>query len=280
MIRVKFFSSFCDSQVCCDAYKRIYAEVNRPPSKIEYTNLDDYTHVVLINTAMPVLKNIPKKNVIGLAFEPLCYLGLTKKFIEYAIKNISMYYIGDSSHLPSPFVSNYSFMWHIEISRSLKTKDKCMSIIYSLKKETFGQKYRHLLVENILKLGLNVDIFGRGCPTKFAGQDKRIKGEFQESEPYETYNFTIAIENVALSHYVSEKLLNAFVYETTPLYYGGENCVNTKFKNMFLRLTGKITEDVAFIQEIIANPSKYKKNIPILDIVEKINLQAHLEKIF
>ena len=43
--------------------------------------------------------HIPKKNVIGLAYEPIFYLGLTEQFIEYAKANIGTYYIGDKGVL-------------------------------------------------------------------------------------------------------------------------------------------------------------------------------------
>lgn len=57
---------------------------------IYITTEDDYTHVIIINTAMPKInKNIPKSHVIGLAFEPFQFLGLTRKFVSYAQNDFS-----------------------------------------------------------------------------------------------------------------------------------------------------------------------------------------------
>ncbi len=281
MIRVRFFSSFCSSEVCAQRYTYIYENLISSESKIEYTSSDDFTHAVILNIAMPTeIFKLPKKNVIGLAFEPNTYLGLTKPFIDYAQKYISVYYLGDNSGLPKPtFVNHYAFMWHIPVPETIPQKTNCMSIIYSEKKETFGQQYRHILVSKILKMGLPIDIYGRGCSAN-ASKDPRIKGQFSCVEPYDIYDFTIAIENCALSHYVSEKLLNALIYETTPLYFGAK-CVDSRFKDQFIRLNGKIQEDLDIIVKILKDPQKYKKtNIKSQLIANKSNLKNHLEKIF
>jgi hypothetical protein len=56
------------------------------------TTEDDFTHAIIINTAMPSLK-IPKENVIGLAWEPTRFLCINNVFINYAIKHIGKYFI-------------------------------------------------------------------------------------------------------------------------------------------------------------------------------------------
>ncbi len=276
MIRIKFFSSFCSSEVCLQRYTHIYTEIIQI-SPVQYTSDDDYTHAVIINTAMPPL-TCKKKFVIGIAFEPLVYLKLTPKFIEYATRNISQYYIGDCSNLPLPFINHYAFMWHSPIPKIIPIKNLIMSIIFSTKKETFGQNYRHQLVSKILKLGLPIDIWGKGCGLN-EKQDYRIKGEFSDTEPYEKYHFTIAIENCSLSHYVSEKFLNALVYETTPIYFGAK-CVDWKFENQFIRLNGNIQHDIDLITDVLKNPFHHKKQINSHLIAEKINIRNHFPKIF
>ncbi len=270
MIRVRFFSTFCSSETCMQIYESLYPDISSP---VQYTFDENYTHAVIINTAMPNLK-IPKQKCIGIAFEPLVYLKISQQFIDYAKAHISIYYIGNSSGLPLPFTNHYSFLWHVPIPKTIAIKDKLMSIIYSNKKETFGQQYRHILVEKILELNLPIDIWGKGCSTK----THRIKGEFSQSEPYESYQFTIAIENVQESHYVSEKLTNALFYETTPIYYGAR-CVDWKFPNQFIRLFGDISKDINLIMDILKNPGVHKKMIHSSKIAEKLNIRNHLGKI-
>ena len=164
-MRIKFFSSFCDSKVCKDTYERL-CEVHNMPNynsngkgkNIFITTGDDYTHAIILNTAMPVLK-IPKENVLGLAFEPPAFLGITKEFINYAQKNIGKYFIGDKRHwaavvnLPDVFKEHYAYTWHSAPLTYIPVKNKLMSIMVSNKKHAPGQKYRHKLVDHILISG-------------------------------------------------------------------------------------------------------------------------------
>ena len=59
-----------------------------PDKDIYITDRDDYTHVIILNTATPKLKpGFPTKNVIGLAYEPnyaAPFLNITSQFINYA----------------------------------------------------------------------------------------------------------------------------------------------------------------------------------------------------
>ena len=57
MIKVKFFSSFCDSQNCINVYKRITELIDDHyyGKKIVFTIENDYTHAIIVNTAMPKL---------------------------------------------------------------------------------------------------------------------------------------------------------------------------------------------------------------------------------
>ena len=84
MYKIKCFSDFTDTNTCklnfekaCKVSKnKLYGK------KYLFTNDEDYTHVIIINQAMPIL-NVPKENVIGLAFEPYNILKPTKLFIIY-----------------------------------------------------------------------------------------------------------------------------------------------------------------------------------------------------
>jgi len=72
-MKIRFFSSFCSSENCKSVYERLCETqfmTNYGKDKSIYINTeDDYTHVIIINTAMPEInQNIPKSHVIGLAF--------------------------------------------------------------------------------------------------------------------------------------------------------------------------------------------------------------------
>ena len=153
--KIRFFSSFGDEKQVKEVLNRLCETSNMDNygegKEIEVTDGDDYSHVFILNTAMPKLKdNFPKENVMGLAFEPLIFLGLSQTFVNYAEKNIGKYFIGDKSILPSVFVENFSYMWYCTPCKSIPDKTKRMSIMVSEKGRTDGHKYRHSLVKRIL----------------------------------------------------------------------------------------------------------------------------------
>jgi hypothetical protein len=231
-----------------------------------------------MNTAMPnINSNIPKKNVIGLAFEPPFFLGLSNQFIDYAKKNIGKYFIGDKYLLPEPFVEHYGYMWHMPPLTYVPKKTKLISITFSEKQQTDGHKYRHKLVQQILRTKLPIDIYGRGC--RYYSGDQRIKGEFQELEPYESYSFTICIENQRTSHYFSEKITNPLLCGTIPIYLGCNN-IDTYFPEMIIHLTSFLSTDMNIIQTIVENPDKFMNKIDVEFVKEKINLIKNIEKIY
>jgi hypothetical protein len=290
--RIRYFSDFCTSLQCKEKVEYICNSkcVDGYKTEFEIVVDENYTHAILLNTAMPSLR-IPRENVIGLAFEPPRFLNLTNTFIEYAIQHISIYYIGEKGNLPSPFQSGFAYMWHIlpntwSMDRSIQTKPKPCSIMVSEKKTTQGHRYRHQLVESILSTNLPIDIYGRGC--KFYAKkgkngkiDNRLRGEFEEMDSimYSDYMFHIAIENFSHPDYLSEKILNPLLCGTTPIYWGSLN-IDNYFPNSSYKLTGNITKDMFAIQTMLREPHKFVKQIDIVAIEEKTNILKNMGKLF
>ena len=270
MYRIRFFSSFCDSANCKSVYERLCGP------RFEIVTDDSYTHAIIINSAQPLL-TIPKENVIGLAFEPpqLLFRQFSQGFIEYAQKHIGKYFIGDTSGLPAPFISQYAFMWHITPPQRTPVKNKLMSIMVSEKQYAPGHKYRHELVGAILSTNFEIDVYGRG--SRFFPNDSRIKGEFTDDEPYENYQFHICIENFQNPDYTSEKYTNALLWGTTPIYWGAKN---TLFPESTIVLSGDIIKDIMLIRDILHNPEKYRKTIDQNAVRKKISLLHNIDSIF
>jgi hypothetical protein len=232
-----------------------------------------------MNTATPVLKtDIPIKNVIGLAFEPIYFLGLTAEFVEYAKKNISRYFIGDVKNLPSPFMEHTAYMWHNIPLKYEPTKNNLMSLMISEKGFAPGHKYRYELVNLILNTNLPIDIYGRGC-VNFNKKDSRLKGEFVEKEPYENYYFHISIENFQCNEYFSEKIINPLLCSTMPIYLGCNN-IKKYFNDDVICLTGDLNKDMSLIVSIINEPMKYYKKNNIEDIKNTTNFLRNIDNIF
>jgi len=231
---------------------------------------DDYTHVLILNTAMPdIPSHIPKKNVVGLAFEPVVFLGLTEKFVQYAVKYIGKYFIGDTLGLPEPFIERFSYMWHNPPLNQLPEKKKKISMMVSEKASQHGHIYRHELIQEILKTNLPIDIYGRGCRYYENLNDPRIKGEFFEREPYDDYQFHICIENCQTNHYFSEKIMNSLLTNTIPIYMGCKN-IDNYFPNMVIKLYGNLKNDINLLREIVTNMSDESMIINIKIDIEKV----------
>jgi len=245
-----------------------------------FTDKDDYTHVFIFNKAMPDIAHIPKKNVIGFSHEPLPFLQLTNEFVEYAQKYIGCYYIGDKWNLPAPFQEGNAFLsCYLPPVPVQVPKTKFMSIMISQKHQAPGHKYRHELVQEILKTDLPIDIYGRGCFYYNGIKDSRIKGHFQSEELYNGYTFTICIENFQSKHYFSEKIINPLNLNITPLYLGCYN-IHHYFPEMYVKLTGNAREDMLLLHNIYNNPQKYIRDIRLEDVDKTINIIRNLPTFF
>ena len=278
MFIIKIFCPFATSEKCKEIYERInyskeidfYGKIK----KVYITADDNYTHAIIINTIMPILK-IPKENVIGLAFEPNNFLNLNNNFINYAQKNIGKYLIGDASNLPSPFISHFGYMWHSRPPTEIIIKPNIMSIVVSNKKFAPGHIYRHTLIEAIIKNKLPIDIYGHGS-TKY--MYSTVKGSFNDAEPYEKYLFSICIENFKCGDYFSEKIITPLLYNCMPIYSGSDNIDN--YFNDIIKISGDIDKDIQLLTDVLKDPYKYYKTTYNDKNKKTVNLIENIENLF
>lgn len=280
MIRIKIFCQFASTEHC----KNVFETICKSPQisfygenkKYNFVTDDDFTHAIIINIVMPKL-NIPKENVIGLAFEPIYFLQLTPEFIDYAQKHISRYFIGDKYDLPDLFIERFSYMWYNRPINEITIKNKIMSIIVSEKQFAPGHIYRHNLVQAIINLNLPIDIFGRGSK-QYSGPNRNIMGVFKDIEPYEDYIFSICIENFICNHYFSEKIMTPLMYNCMPIYFGCKN-INSYLENIIC-LTGNINDDIHILINVLKNPSNFYKKTYTEKNIKCINFIENLPNIF
>lgn len=280
MIKIKFFSSFCNEHECIKQFTNM-SELNKDPlfnTAYCFVTGDDYTHAVLLNTPMPELK-IPKERVIGLALEPNPYLKFTVDFFEYAKKNIGIYLIGEKTvFLTDNFKEHFGYLWHTTPPETQPIKKNIISLMISDKTVTDGNKYRHRLCSKILSTKLPIDIYGRGCKFYSFTKDPRLKGNFEDKEPYLDYKFHIAIENYITPHYLSEKVINPLLCGTVPVYLGCKN-IDCYFLDKVINLTGDIDKDMQILENICSDPEKYKKQINVEEIKKTVSFTSLLKKI-
>lgn len=91
----------------------------------------------------------------------------------------------------------------------LPAKTKMASLIASAKKVLPGHMLRHEIVARLQPLALPVDIMGRGY---------RPFGD--KAEGLAPYRYSVVIENNREPSYFTEKLVDALLCETVPIYWG------------------------------------------------------------
>lgn len=284
-MHIRIFSDYTTSEIL----HIIFQECFDIPSHITLTSDDDYTHAIIINGAMPVLRgDVPANHVVGFAFEPWILLRFTKKNKEYIQQNIGKYLCGES-YRENPFVGHYPYMTIPSKIECMSEKHRLISIVYSQKQFLPGHKYRHQLVNEILKQNWPIDIYGRGCDSynkrsmnlnhQPSSIDSRIKGSYKDYEPYAGYLFTIVIENTQSEHYISEKVVIPLLMNTTPLYWGATE-IETYFPNMTIPLTGTTPNDLKIIANVLDNPLEYRKEIDRMKVQKTINPFEHLSLLF
>ena len=282
-IRIRVFNNF-NSKI--DFHNNLVTqdELQKDPEynvKYSFTHGNDYTHAILLNTPMPPL-SIPPSNVIGISQEPYVFLGLSQRFINYAKKHVGKYYIGEKRNLPLPFVEKFGYkLHHMKLPASLcYNKPRIMSIMVSSKQITVGHRYRHLLIEGILRTKLPIDIYGNGCNNYKKYNDERVKGGFDDPKVmFESYQYHISIENVQTPEYISEKIIEPLLCNTIPVYFGCTN-IEKYFENMVIVLTGNVSTDLATLQDICNSPEKYKKTIDMNMVKKNTSIKNVIENDF
>ncbi|RMD50078.1 MAG: hypothetical protein D6832_00410 [Alphaproteobacteria bacterium] len=88
-------------------------------------------------------------------------------------------------------------------------KSRNLSIIASAKRRLPGHKLRHRVIARLRAEGVGLGVYGRG----YRPIERKAEGLLP-------YRFTYAIENCRERRYFSEKLIDAFVCRTVPIYWG------------------------------------------------------------
>ena len=124
---------------------------------------------------------------------------LTKN--NYLLKNLpnsSFFYLG------STYLKN--------INDNEIKKTKMASLIASSQNKLVGHKLRHQVVKNIKHNNFDISVIGRGYKP-FEHKEDGLK----------PYRYSIIIENSSENDYFSEKLVDACLLETVPIYWGAPN---------------------------------------------------------
>ena len=153
-------------------------------------------------------------------------------------------------------------------------KTEVISTVTSNKqqKHTLHQK-RFKFIEELQEYMPELDRFGKG-----------IRPVENKSEALDPYRYHIAIENHICDHWWTEKLSDAFLGLTLPLYYGAPNAADYFPKESFIPIDlNDFPKSLQIIKHAIQN-NEYKKRLPAIHearkrVLEKYNFYATVASI-
>lgn len=106
------------------------------------------------------------------------------------------------------------------IEAGFRDKSRDLSLITSSKRYVAGHVHRIAFAQRALEhFSTRIDVFGRGIHIEGRG-NMEIRDKAEALVPY---RYHIAIENSVVPHYFTEKLSDAFLCDTVPLYHGCPN---------------------------------------------------------
>ncbi len=114
--------------------------------------------------------------------------------------------------IPNGLLLPFGTTWVPEYADLDLSKSRHMSLIASAKRDHEGHKLRHEMVNHVTRSGLDVAVLGRGY-APFA----------VKADGLAPYRFSVVIENVQEPNYFSEKLVDAVLCDTVPIYWGCPN---------------------------------------------------------
>ena len=224
--------------------------------------------------------NCPKENTILVTTEPISitrYGSAFAKQFHYLITN------QDANVLPHPNAirSQTGNVWFYGkdygeiVSVTHPTKTKKISTVCSNKQQghtlhKLRYEFTKIMEERIPEL----ERFGRG-----------FRWIETKADALDDYEFHVAIENHYAPHVWTEKLADAFLGYTVPIYHGCPNVYDYFPKESVIQIDiHDIEGSISKIKEIIATEGEYERRLPAVKearrrVVEEYNLLAMINKI-
>jgi hypothetical protein len=135
------------------------------------------------------------------------------------------------------------------------TKTRMVSLIASSKRSQIGHRLRHQIADWAADEGLDMDVMGRG----YIPFDTKADG-------LAPYRFSVVIENVRETNYFTEKLIDAILCRTVPIYWGCPNIGD------FLDTSGMVlcdSEEELRAAILAASQTAYQARLPALTSIQE-----------
>lgn len=173
------------------------------------------------------------------------------KFFHKRFRNILVADTRLIDSIPNGLMVPFGTTWVPDWETRDLTKDKNLSLIASAKKRLKGHKMRHKCVKWMRAKGTDVDVMGGG----YQRFDVKADGLAR-------YRFSVVIENSREENYFTEKIIDALLCRTVPIYWGCPNIGD------YFDTSGMIVcEDMESLQQAIAtvNEQEYEKRLKVIE---------------
>jgi Glycosyltransferase family 10 (fucosyltransferase) C-term len=139
--------------------------------------------------------------------------------------------------IPNGAHFNFVNSWITDPAAAEMPKTRNISIIASARNHLDGHRLRHAVIKRLKADGAAVDILGRG-----------YQPFENKAEGLAPYRFSIVIENTREQGYFTEKLLDAFLCKTVPVYWGAPD-ITGNFDAAGMVICGSLEEIAAAVKK-------------------------------
>lgn len=177
------------------------------PEYFDWVRKYDEEYLIFTDFSLKFVDNFTNKKKFAWLLESPEITSFAYNFIKDNYHKFDLIFTFDKSLLSisEKFVLvPYGGCWIDVEDRQIHDKSKNISMILSSKKSTSGHIFRHTIFNTIS----NIDTYGFNNPI-----EKKITA-------LKDYRFSIVIENCKQDYYFSEKLIDAFMTGTIPIYWG------------------------------------------------------------
>ncbi|MCG1037804.1 glycosyltransferase family 10 domain-containing protein [Polaribacter sargassicola] len=236
----------------------------------------DYDGVVIFNFSKDKLSlNCSKVNTLICTQEPpterYAFFKNSFPYVGHALTQFTTKEQNIVPHhpcLPWWLGKDFDFLKNLKASSLNKTESICW--ITSNKSFHSGHTARLKFKNEIDNLNLNYSLFGKGF--------KEIDNKW---DVLKNFKYTLAIENSSHNNYWTEKIMDAFLSFTMPIYYGCPNVVEYFPKEAIIFIDINKPEEACKIIENAVKDNLWEKNIEAITvarnlILEKYNMFASL----
>jgi hypothetical protein len=144
-------------------------------------------------------------------------------------------------------------------------KTKLLSVIVSNKTFTRGHEERLVFMEKLTEaLGSDIDVFGFGSNT--------IEDKWDAIAPYK---YHIVLENSAYYNYWTEKLADAFLGQSYPIYYGCPNIYDYFSPSALSIIDINNPENAIDVIKKIITSKKYESSVKDVEIAKNLILDKY-----